>query len=88
MRINYIISALSIILIAFGGMLLIPIFVSLGEPICEFIFGNKQAGLLLEKASWVMIPLGISQITTTILNSMGYEKFSFLYYCHYYWFVA
>ncbi len=58
----------------------VPVFVAIGEPICEIVFANSQAGTLLAKASWVMIPTGISQLTTTILNSMGYEKSTFIYY--------
>ncbi len=58
----------------------IPIFMALGEPICKFLFNNADAGILLKTASWVMLPMGISQLTTTIINSMGYEKSSFRYY--------
>ncbi|MBE5735073.1 MAG: hypothetical protein E7361_01325 [Clostridiales bacterium] len=60
--------------------LCVPIFIGLGKPICELIFNNTQAGIWLSYASWIMIPMGISQITTTILNSIGREKASFFYY--------
>jgi len=58
----------------------VPIFIAIGQPACELIFNNSYAGELLAKASWVMIPTGINQISTTILNSMGYEKSTFLHY--------
>lgn len=58
----------------------IPIFMALGVPVCKLLFNNIEAGVLLRSASWVMLPMGISQLTTTIINSMGYEKSSFLYY--------
>ncbi len=62
------------------SFIIVPLFMALGEPICEIIFANTQAGTLLQKAAWVMVPMGISQITSTILNSMGKEKNSFIYY--------
>jgi len=61
-------------------MICIPPFITLGENICMFIFNNEYAGILLAKASWVMLPMGISQLSSTILNSMGYEKKTFKYY--------
>ena len=53
--------------------LLLSTFLALGEPICEFIFANKKAGTYLSVASLIMIPLGISQITSSILNAIGLE---------------
>ncbi len=53
--------------------LLLPIFLALGVPICKFIFNNEKAGLYLSVAAIVMIPLGLSQITTSILNAIGLE---------------
>jgi len=67
-KINYIVK----ITIIFSTILL-PIFVSLGEPICEVIFKNKQAGVYLKSTAIIMLPLGLSQITTSILNALGLE---------------
>lgn len=53
--------------------LLLPIFLALGVPICKFIFNNEKAGLYLSVAAIVMVPLGLSQITTSILNAIGLE---------------
>lgn len=53
--------------------LLLSTFLALGEPICEFIYANKKAGAYLSVASLIMIPLGISQITSSILNAIGLE---------------
>lgn len=53
--------------------ILISTFIALGEPICEFIFKNKIAGIYLRYASIIMIPLGLSQITSSILNAIGLE---------------
>ena len=48
-------------------------FIALGEPICSFIFGNEKAGTYLSYASIIMIPLGLSQISSSILNAIGLE---------------
>lgn len=53
--------------------ILIPTFIALGIPICSFLFNNSKAGVYLTFATIVMIPLGISQITSSILNAIGLE---------------
>lgn len=53
--------------------ILLPLFLALGEPICLFIFKNAKAGTYLSAAAICMIPLGISQITSSILNAIGLE---------------
>lgn len=58
----------------------IPIFVVIGRPACEFVFNNTQAGIYLSKCAWIIIPMGLSQITTSILNALKQEKQSFVYF--------
>ena len=53
--------------------ILIPTFISSGTSICTFLFNNAKAGIYLCFATIVMIPLGISQITSSILNAVGLE---------------
>lgn len=53
--------------------ILISSFIALGEPICEFLFGNVKAGTYLKVATIIMIPLGLSQISSSILNAIGLE---------------
>ena len=53
--------------------LLVPVYICAGKPICEFLFKNSQAGIYLTYASILMIPMGISQITSSILNAIGLE---------------
>lgn len=53
--------------------LLLPLFASLGIPICKFLFNNNKAGIYLTVASIVMLPLGLSQITSSVLNAIGLE---------------
>lgn len=58
--------------IMFSGIL-ISSFVALGVPICEFLFKNRQAGVYLSVSALLMIPLGLSQISSSILNAIGLE---------------
>jgi len=58
----------------------LPIFITLGIPICTFIFENVPAGIYLSFSAWIIIPMGLSQITSSILNALNQEKKSFLYY--------
>lgn len=60
--------------------LFIPVFVVLGKPICEFVFNNSQAGIYLSQQAWIMLPVGLSQITTSILNALSLENRTFLYF--------
>ncbi len=53
--------------------ILISSFIALGEPICKFIFNNEKAGTYLSYASFIMLPLGLSQISSSILNAIGLE---------------
>lgn len=53
--------------------ILLSSFIALGEPICEFLFGNIKAGSYLSVASIIMIPLGLSQISSSVLNAVGLE---------------
>lgn len=53
--------------------ILLSSFIALGEPICEFLFNNVKAGKYLSAASIIMIPLGLSQISSSILNAIGLE---------------
>lgn len=53
--------------------ILLPLYMALGVPICQFIFGNEKSGVYLTVSSIMMIPMGISQITSSILNAIGLE---------------
>ena len=53
--------------------LLLSTFISLGIPICNFLFDNTKAGIYLCYSAILMLPMGISQITSSILNAIGLE---------------
>lgn len=68
---NKITSAIkTVILISF---VLMASFISLGEPICQFLFNNSQAGIYLSVGAVLMLPIGLNQICTSMLNALGLE---------------
>ncbi len=61
-------------------MIFVPSFIVLGSPICEILFGSWEAGVYVSRAAIIMLPMGISQITGSLLNSMGLEIKSLINY--------
>lgn len=55
-----------------------PIFLSVGDKIGVFLFDNVLSGTLLQFSAWMMIPMGLTNISSAILNSVGYEVKSFV----------
>lgn len=70
----------SFVFTIFATFLLVPIFSSISVPICQFIFNNTTAGNILNMFAWIMVPNGLMMISSSILNSLGYEKFTFVSY--------
>lgn len=59
---------------------LTPFFYVLGEELGYIAFSNRLAGECIRKGCPVLIPMSLTMITTGMLNSMGFEKQTFLYY--------
>ena len=55
----------------------VPVYIGAGENIGSFLFNNTTSGYLLSRASFVMIPMGINNISQGILNSLDMETKSF-----------
>ena len=53
--------------------ILVSTFIALGIPICNLLYNNSKAGKYLCYSALLMIPMGISQITSSILNAIGLE---------------
>ena len=53
--------------------LLLPAFLVLGKPIGLFLFKSEEAGLYLSMSAILMVPMGLSQISSSILNAIGLE---------------
>lgn len=73
---NRIVSCLAFSL--FISAAVIPFYMGVGEPIGEFLYANSTSGTYLARAAWIMIPLGLSNITSSILNAFNLEVKSFI----------
>lgn len=67
-------------LCVFTACMIIPVFTVLGEEIGLLIFGDATCGNYLSHSSLLMLPMAISSLTTSILNSIGFEKQTLFYY--------
>lgn len=64
----------------FIATLLIPILFVLGDEIGEFLYSNEMSGEIVQRCAFILLPMCISMITTTILNSMNCEKKTLMYF--------
>ena len=53
---------------------LFPTLLILGEPLGILLFNNATAGEILKYGSFLLLPLGVSQLSGSILNAIGLEK--------------
>lgn len=65
---------LNISVALFVTCLILPLFTALGEPIGIFLFDNTESGMYLIKSAWIMIPVAINSISSSILNVLNKEK--------------
>lgn len=59
---------------------LIPFFYAFGKDLGCIAFSDVTAGEMIRKSCVVLLPMSITMITTSMLNSMGFEKQTFLFY--------
>ncbi len=59
---------------------LIPLLFCVGGDIGRIAFSNATAGKIIENSSLLLLPMSITMISTSILNSLGFEKQTFLFY--------
>ena len=60
--------------------ILIPLLFSLGRDIGVMLFGNAFSGEVITDFSFMLLPMCISMITTTVLNSMNCEVKTLIYF--------
>ncbi len=53
---------------------LLPLFLVAGESVGIFLFSDAESGKLISYSAFLLIPMSISMITTSMLNSIGCEK--------------
>ena len=68
----------SCVVTIFVSLLFVPFYIGAGDAIGKFLYGNVLSGEYLRRACWVMIPLGLSNITSSVLNAFSLETKSFL----------
>ncbi|MGN0812970.1 MAG: oligosaccharide flippase family protein [Candidatus Coproplasma sp.] len=59
---------------------LIPVFFTQGKDIGLFLYDNALSGEIISNFSFMMLPMCLSMITTTVLNSMHREIKTLIYY--------
>ncbi len=64
----------------FISVLLLPLLFALGRPLGEFLYGNELSGDIVRYASFIMLPMCITMMTNTVLNSMNCEKRTLIYF--------
>lgn len=62
------------------AVILIPLLCALGTPLGNFLYSNALSGQIISRGSFMLLPMCLSMITTTVLNSMNCEKKTMLYY--------
>lgn len=64
----------------FIATLLIPLLFVLGNEIGEFLYSNTLSGEIVKRSAFILLPMCIAMITTTVLNSMNCEKKTLLFF--------
>ena len=59
---------------------LLPFFYALGRDLGTLAFSEPLAGEMIVKGCVVLFPMSLTMITTSMLNSMGFEKQTFIFY--------
>ena len=59
---------------------LIPFFYALGEDVGKIAYSDAMAGEVIVKSCPLLLPMSLTMISTGMLNSMGFERKTFLYY--------
>lgn len=64
----------------FIAVLLLPLLFTLGEPLGEFLYGNALCGEIVKYSAFIMLPMCVTMMTNTVLNSMNCEKRTLVYF--------
>lgn len=60
--------------------LLIPVFFAVGGTISEILYANELCGQILRISSFITLPMCITMMSNTLLNSMNCEKRTLVYF--------
>lgn len=64
----------------FIATLLVPILFILGDELGQFLYSNDLSGEIVHNCAFILFPMCIAMITTTVLNSMNCEKRTLIYF--------
>ncbi len=64
----------------FIATLLVPVLFVLGGDIGEVLYSNQLSGEIVHRCSFILLPMCLAMITTTVLNSMNCEKKTLVYF--------
>lgn len=65
----------------FIAALLIPVLFVSGDEIGEFLYSDALSGQIIRNCAFILLPMCLAMITTTVLNSMNCEKRTLIYFC-------
>ncbi len=60
--------------------ILIPFFVVCGGDVGAMLYSNAAAGKLISGCALILLPMSVTMISTSILNSLGCEKYTLLFF--------
>lgn len=60
--------------------LFVPLFSELGKPIGVLVYDSEQAGSFLSFSAWLLIPIAVESITSSMMNSLDLEIKSLINY--------
>ena len=62
------------------SILIVPSFAGTGEYLGTLVYNNQLAGIYVRNSALMMIPMSITIISTSLLNSMGFERKTLKYF--------
>ena len=62
------------------SVLVIPVFIGCGKEIGEFVYSSATAGTYLAVSAITMLPMSVSMMTNSLLNSVNKERFTLVCY--------
>lgn len=62
------------------AIFIVPFLFALGNPISVFLYSSELCGKIVTYSSFIVLPMCISMMTNTVLNSMNCEKQTLIYF--------
>ncbi len=62
------------------AVILIPLFICCGEGIGVLLYSNATSGILIERSAFILLPMSVTMISTSLLNSMGCERATLVFF--------